>query len=125
MQVGVAVEEVADDLDAFFWLERAGAVDEDAAWFGQFDRLRNEPPLQSRERGDVVLALEPGDIGVAADGARRSAGRIQQDGVKRLGLPLRDVGGYGFRGQMQAGQVLSQPFEAGGRAREGVVPRDG
>ena len=127
MQVRVAVEEVADDLDAFLRLERAGAIDEDAAWLGQLDRLRDEPPLQSRERGDVGLALEPGDIGVAADGAGRRAGRIEQDGVERLGLPLRHVGGDGFgrrdaggpgsAAAVRAGPVRGRPRRPGRRRR--------
>ena len=36
-----------------------------------------------------------------------------------------DVGGDGFRGQMQAGQILSQPFEAGRCAVDGDDPGAG
>ena len=48
---------------------------------------------------------------MAADGAGRGAGRIEQHGIERTGLPLRRVGDDGF-GVRQAGQVLAQPLEA-------------
>src|SRR5262249_57908191 len=75
-QVWVVREETADDLDPFLRLERAGAIDENATRLRQLARLGHEPALQRCERGDVGRALEPGDVGMAADRSRRRAGGI-------------------------------------------------
>ncbi len=53
---------------------------------------------------------------MAADGAGRRARRVEQHRVERSGLPLGRVGGDGFGRQLQAGEILPQPFEALGRA---------
>ena len=41
-----------------------------------------------RRARDVGLALQPGDVGMAADRAGGRAGRIEQHGVERPGLPF-------------------------------------
>ena len=79
----LAVEEILDDVGAFLRLERAGAIDQRAARLGELGGVGEEPALQRGERGDVGLPLEPGDIGMAADGAGRGAGRIEQNRVER------------------------------------------
>ena len=97
-----AGEEGLDDVGSFLRLERAGAVDQGAARLGDLGRPGDEAPLQRRERGNVGRALEPGNVGMAADGAGRRAGRIEQHRVERAGAPLRDVGGDGVRREPQA-----------------------
>ena len=86
---------------------------------------------------DVRFALEPGDVGMAADGAGRRAGRVEQHGVERLRLPFRDVGDDGFGCEPEPRQVLLQSFEprcgavdrgdarAGGRELRGLAARRG
>ena len=53
---------------------------------------------------------------MAADGAGRGAGRIEQHGVERPRLPLRHVGGDGVGGEPEAGEVLRSRSEPGRRA---------
>src|SRR5262249_62199892 len=53
---------------------------------------------------------------MAADGPRRRAGGMEENGVERPCPPLRDVDGDRFRGEMKALEVLPQPFEPSRRA---------
>src|SRR5262245_44877885 len=106
------MEQVADDLDTLLRFERAAAINEYAAWLRQLGRLSGKPTLQCCERGDVGGVLEPGDVGMAADGSRGRAGRIEEHGVERPGLPLRGIGGDGFRAELEPGKVLPKSFES-------------
>ena len=108
---------------AFLRLERAGAVDEGAARPGQLDRAREQPALQGGERGDVGLALEPGNVGMAADGAGRRAGRIEQHRVERARLPLRDVGRDGLGRRARGGRDSAAAARAAPAARSTAVTR--
>src|SRR5262249_50574441 len=118
-QARVVIEEIADDVDPLLTLERAGAIDENAARLCELARLRHEPTLQGRERRDIGRALEPGDVGMAADGSRRRAGGIEEDGVERAWPPLHDVGRDRFGRELEASEVLPQPFESPWRAVDG------
>src|SRR5262249_56102337 len=98
------------------WWEREGEIDQRTPGFCQLARLSHEPALQGCERGDVGRALKPGDVGMAADGPRRRAGGIEEDGVERPCPPLREIDGDRFRGETEALEVLPQPFEPSRRA---------
>ena len=67
---------------AFFRLQRTGAIDQRPARLQQRDRPLQQPLLQRRQRGDIGLLPQPGDVGMAADGAGRGAGRVDQDAVE-------------------------------------------
>ena len=101
---------------AFLRLERAGAIDQGAAGLDQLDRAVEQPPLQRGERGDVGFALEPGHVGMAADGAGRGAGRIEQHGVERPALPFQRVGGDGLGCKRSRARFSRSAAEPGGRA---------
>src|SRR5439155_13337334 len=118
-QVWVVSEEIADDLDPFLRLERTTAIDENATRLRQVARLRHEPTLQRCERSDVGRTLEPGDVGMAADRPCRRAGGIEEYGVERPRPPLHDVGRDRFRREMEAGEILLQPFQSSRRAVDG------
>src|SRR5262249_45674235 len=100
------IEQIPDDLDAFLGLKRAAAIEQDAARFGTRARRKCKPTLQGRECRDVGWALEPGDVGMAANRARRRAGRIKEDHIERPRLPLRGVSGDRFCAEMKPGEVL-------------------
>ena len=70
---------------AFLGLERAGAIDERAARLQAARRRgRSCGPAGRRGAATSLRPLQPGDVGVAADGAGRGAGRVEEDGVERL-----------------------------------------
>ena len=52
-QAGITGEKFRHDLDALLGLERAGAIDQHAAGADEFDRARQQPALQRRQRRDV------------------------------------------------------------------------
>src|SRR5262249_26483498 len=57
---GIARQQLGDRRGALISFERAGAIDDQAAWLGQLDRARQQPALQGSQRRDVGFALEPG-----------------------------------------------------------------
>ena len=85
-KAGIALQQGLDLPLAFLRLQRADAIDQHAARLGQLDRAVEQARLQPDQRRDVGLALEPGHVGMAADGAGRGAGRIEQYRVERLGI---------------------------------------
>ena len=111
-----AREQAGDDVLAFLGLQRAGAIDQRAARFGQRDGVLDQPPLQRGELCDVRGVLEPRYVGVAADGARRGARRVDQNGIKRLGRPFGDIRADKLGCKRQAAQIFLQPGEACRRA---------
>ena len=66
---GVASEEPLDLLQALLGLERARAVDEHAARRHEASGVVQQTRLHLRQGDDVFGALQPQDIGMAADGA--------------------------------------------------------
>ncbi len=52
---------------------------------------------------------------MAADGAGRRAGRVEQHGVERAGLPLRGIGDDSLGRKLEAREILPQPRQAGRR----------
>ena len=67
----LALEQIADHVDAFLRLERARAIDQDAAWPGELDGARQQRPLQPCQRGD------------AADCLLKASGCPDEGGVRR------------------------------------------
>ena len=111
-----------DRLHALVRLERTGAVDDEPARPRELDRAASSSALQGGERRDVLFALQPGDVGMAADGAGRGAGRVEQHGVERLRRRhAEDVGGDECRrrGRAARGSASSalQPARGDGRPR--------
>ena len=105
---------------AFFRLERTGAVDQRAAWPGQFHGAVEQPALQRRQYAKIIFRFEPGHIGMAADGSRRGAGCIEQHGVELLAwLPFQRIGRDSFDIELEAREILLQP----GDARRGAIDR--
>ena len=117
------------------------AADEHASYAADGDGLTFRTPplaaealqqslLQRRQRGDIGFLPQPGDVGVAADGAGRGAGRVDQDAVEAFAalspLPLGGVGHHGLGFQRQPRQIVAQPRHAArrtvdrGDARAGV-----
>ena len=67
-------------------------------------------------RLDILGALQAQDVGMAADGARGRAGRVEQhhvEGAPRR--PARRVGLHDLGRELQARQVLAQAIEPRGR----------
>ena len=91
---GFGRQQRGDRLLAFFRFQRTGAVDQRPARLEQRDRLLQQPLLQRRQGGDVGFLPQPGDVGMAADGAGRGAGRIDQDAVEGA-VAARPFGGVG------------------------------
>ena len=92
LDVRLLRQQVGDDVLAFLRFERTAAIDQGTARFGQGDGAIDQSALQGGKLGNVRGLLKPGHVGVAADGAGRGTGRIEEDGVERLGLPFGDVG---------------------------------
>ena len=94
---------------AFLRLQRANRIDHPAAGPQHRGGGGDQGVLLLRESGDVLLALEVRDVGVAADGARGAARRVEQHGVQRNGgTPTGRVGGHDSGGELQALQVFLQ-----------------
>ena len=53
-QPRLAREQFRDQLLAFFRLERAGAEDDGAAGHDEVDGVREQPPLQIDQRGEIA-----------------------------------------------------------------------
>src|SRR5215475_1432244 len=70
-QPRITCQEVSHDGLAFLRLERAGAVDQQSARFHHFDSLSEQRSLQGCKLCNVALALEPGNVGMAAHGSSR------------------------------------------------------
>ena len=78
------------------------------------------------EPDDVGRSLEPGHVGMAADGAGRRARRIEQHGVERApALPFRDIGADDLGGKRQPRQIVRQPRQPRRRAVDGGDERAG
>src|SRR4029077_4347004 len=65
-----------DLLFALLGFERADAIDDLAARFGQRDGALEQAVLQTDELREIGLALEPADVGVPPDRTGGRAGRI-------------------------------------------------
>ena len=63
--------------------------------------------------------LEPRHVGMAADGAGRGARRIEQHGIERLCVPLRDIGADQIGCERQPREILGKPVEPRGRTVDG------
>src|SRR5262245_43598674 len=107
-QARIAREEVGHDGLAFLWLERAGAIDEEAARLHHFCSTSEQQSLQGCKLCEVVLALEPRNVGMSTDGSGRRAWGVKQHCVERAGLPLRCIGDDGFGCKLEARQILPQ-----------------
>ena len=71
-------------------------------------------------RSTSSARLQAQDVGMAADRARRRAGRIEHDHVEGPPRrPGRRIGLHHLGGELQAGQVLAQAIEARGRHVDG------
>ena len=66
---------------------RAGGVEQPAAGLERRPQRVQQLGLDAAQRGDVLGAAQPADVGMAAHDARGAAGRVQQDGVERLAVP--------------------------------------
>ena len=110
-------KQLCNDLLTFFGLQRAGAIDQRPAGFKQCDRLLQQPLLQRGQRADIGFLPQPGHVGMAADGAGRGAGRIDQDAVGASPSPCHSAASVSrFRLQRQPRQIFAQPRHAGRRA---------
>jgi hypothetical protein len=77
--------------------------------------MADQPLLELGQLGDVGGLLEPGDVGVAADGTGGGAGGIQQHGVERLGRhPFAGIALLHLGLQRQALQIGLQSAETRG-----------
>ena len=83
--------------------------------------------LQLDERGEVARPLDPGDVGVAADGAGRAARRVQEHGVERRRVEGERVGDHDLRSEAQAREIGGKQLEPLRRAidRRQISPRRG
>ena len=98
---------------ALLGLQRAGAIDQRAAGLQPGDGAVDHRRLPGGEALDVLRPLQPGGIRVAADGAGRRAGRVEQDGVEGLRrLPGEEVGGDDIGREVEPGEVGGQALEA-------------
>ena len=112
-ELRMAGEERRDLRLAFLRLERAGAVDEQPAGLHQRGGAVEHLRLQRRERGDVLRLLQPGDVGMAADGAGRRAGRVEEHGVECLcRAPIRACRLRRAAPRDRGGEVLGEPLQA-------------
>ena len=75
-------KEIAHQLRAFFGLERAGGIDQETARFHQLGGTREQALLQRNEPGNIGLALDPGNFGMAPNGAGARTRCIKEDGVE-------------------------------------------
>ena len=109
---------------AFFRLQRARAVDEQATRPHQFRRVAEQTGLQLGQPLDILGTLQTQDIGMPADRARREAWRIEHNGIELLvRLPGRDVGLDDFGFEVQPRKVLAQPPQTLGRNIDGCHMR--
>ena len=114
--VRVTAQDGGDLGFALLGFERAYAIDDGAARPRQRDRLVEQVCLQLDERGKVAVALDPGDVGMAADGAGRAARRVQEHGVKRRRFEDEGVGDDDLGVKAQAGEIGGEQLEPLGRA---------
>src|SRR5688500_16505183 len=66
-EAGLARQQGPDLLFAFLGLERADAIDDLSARLREDDRTVEQPLLQADQLRQIGLALEPANIGMAAD----------------------------------------------------------
>lgn len=97
LPVGMLGEEAGDLALALGDLQRAGAVDEEAAGGDPAGGAGDEAMLQLRQFLDLRRLLEAADVGVAAQRAGGRAGGVEEDGVEgRLRRPGLEVGDEGL-----------------------------
>src|SRR5438067_2210782 len=113
---GFTCEQRRDLLLTFLGFERADAVYDLAAGLRQGGRAVEQPLLQADELRKVTLALEPADVGMAADRAGRGTRRVDQYGIERAALPFGRVGGDHVGMQAEPHQILAHTHEPIGRA---------
>ena len=102
---------------ALLGLQRTGAIDQRAARLEQSGRLLEQALLQGGQRGDLGFLAQPGDVGVTANRAGRSAGRIDEDAVDAAmfgAAPFGGVSDNGLGAELQPRQIILQPRDAGG-----------
>ena len=102
---------------AFLRFQRTGAIDERAAGREKTGRMGEKARLQCSELVAVGGRFQPQHVGMAARGAGRRAGGVEQD---RLPFPSRREGGrirgQRFGGKAEAAEIFLQPFKARLRA---------
>ena len=79
---GSIAEEGGDDRLAFLGLERADRIDQRAAGLQPVGGAVEQPRLQLGAAGDDLRAGAVEHFGMAAEGAGRRAGRVEQDRVE-------------------------------------------
>ena len=79
---GIASRKAGDDFLALLRLERADGIDERAAGLQPLGGAVEQLPPEARTLGDDLRPGAVEDFGMAAEGAGRGAGRVEQDGVE-------------------------------------------
>ena len=66
---GIICQQIGDGVFAFVGFQRAGSIDEHSAWLQHGHGLGQQTALQGGQHGDVGFLFQPGDIGMATNGA--------------------------------------------------------
>jgi len=101
---------------ALLRFQRAGAIDEEAARLRQRDRLVEKLRLQPDELRKIARPLDPGDVGMAADGACRGARRVQENRIERRRIDIERVGNDDLRMKPEPLEIGGEHLEPLGRA---------
>ena len=115
-----AGEQGGDARRPLLGLKRADGIDDHPAGLGHGDGIVQQAVLERRQLGQVLRVLQPGQIGMAPDGAGGRAGGIQQHRLgEGLRPPARASASHDRGGEAEAIQICLQPPQALGRAVDG------
>src|ERR1700730_11312998 len=116
----IALEKIGDLPLPLLDLERAGAIDQRPARLDHLAGGGEQTLLDDGKTGDVLWALQVRHVGMATNGARRRARRIEQDaGDLAARLPNRGVGGDCLDREIEAVEIADQAVETALRAVDG------
>ncbi len=102
---------------SFLRLERAAGIDQHTTRREHVDGGAEQLALQPGEADNVGGSLVPGNVRVAADGAGRGAGRVEEDELDRSGrAPFAGVGDHDLGIELQAGEIGAQALGPPGRS---------
>lgn len=108
------IQQRGDGLLAFLRFQRTGAIDQRAAGLEQAHTFLQQPLLQRVERAEIGFVLQPGDVGVAADGAGRHAGRVEKDRIEWTAVPFGRIGRHASGFEREPREIVPQAREPPG-----------
>jgi hypothetical protein len=86
LQALVTGEQGRDAGRALLFLQRAHRIDQRPAGLQQVEGVDQQAVLGEGEAADILLVLQPGDVGMAAQRAGAGARGVEQDGIEAAAL---------------------------------------